>query len=441
MSTKEKVMRLMGAAMVTLAVAPWLGVSPAGAEPKSDPPGFNGTVKIHDDEPEPSPVRKNQPHVCDFHVHGFNFDAASSGTYRIDQHPPTGRATVKSGTWTADSNGDWRTEVMVLPDGHYKLYVDQTLPEAPGGKKHKVFWVRCGEETSTPTPSGSISPSGGGRRRRPVEPRRVDGTGRRRWWVYDAVRWWVETTSGDGSTTPSGGWVDDAVRWWVDDASWLDDAVRSGRRRCRWRATNRPVVGRRRRPVAGRRRRPWRVDDAVRWRVDDPVRWRVDHAVRLTVTVTETVTASGTASPGPTVTETVTVSPRLGHVDRVAERLGHGDRWRHDLDRWRIDVWLNDRWSRGPADQDRQQRRRHWCPGHQDGRTRGDRAGPADGCCPRHLVRPVAGRWSPDGPAEQAGHRAQPPALGRRARSWLDNGQLDADERDPRLRPGVLLAV
>jgi hypothetical protein len=156
------VLRLLGAAMVTLAVVPWLGVSAAGAEPKSDPPGFNGTVKIHDDEPEPSPVRKNQPHVCDFHVHGFNFDAASSGTWRIDQHPPTGRATVMSGTWTADTDGDWRTEEMVLPDGHYKLYVDQTVPEAPGGMKHKVFWVRCGEETSTPTPSGgTTTPTGG----------------------------------------------------------------------------------------------------------------------------------------------------------------------------------------------------------------------------------------------------------------------------------------
>ena len=222
LSTKVKVMRLMGAGMVTLAVVPWLGVSPAAAtgggnekadkatheskdksakddakakaeadakakaeadakadrkfDAKSDdkakaakadksksgaksdkgqksdkgekgehgnPPGNNGTVKIHDDEPEPSPVRKNQPKVCDFHIHGFNFDSASSGTYRIEGHK-WGGTPVKSGTWgPADEDGEWRTEVMTLPDGHYKLYVKQTSPETPGGYKHKVFKVRC----------------------------------------------------------------------------------------------------------------------------------------------------------------------------------------------------------------------------------------------------------------------------------------------------------
>ncbi len=39
-----------------------------------DAPSANGTVKIHDDEPEPDPEIRNQPHVCGFHVHGFNFD-------------------------------------------------------------------------------------------------------------------------------------------------------------------------------------------------------------------------------------------------------------------------------------------------------------------------------------------------------------------------------
>lgn len=86
--------------------------------------------------------------MCDFHVHGFNFDAASSGTYRIDQHPPTGRATVKSGTWTADSDGEWRTEVMTLPEGHYKLYVRPVTP-------------RPRVATSTRS-SGSAAASGGG---------------------------------------------------------------------------------------------------------------------------------------------------------------------------------------------------------------------------------------------------------------------------------------
>ena len=241
MTARVKLLRLMGAGMVTLAVVPWVGVSPAAAtgngnggkaqkaaaaehrseDKKSakqggpaqankaaaaksqskaksksegkakaksqakkqkaakndtraankaasgskskvngDPPGFNGTVKIHDDETEPSPVQKNQPKVCDFHVHGFNFDGGASGTYWIEAHK-WGGSPVESGAWTADAAGNWRTEVLTLPDGHYKLYADQTSPAAPGGQKHKVFKVSCAPETpgtpSTPETPGTPS--------------------------------------------------------------------------------------------------------------------------------------------------------------------------------------------------------------------------------------------------------------------------------------------
>jgi hypothetical protein len=116
------------------------------------PAGFNGTVKIHDGNGEAEPIRRNEPHVgCTFHIHGFNFDAGSSGTWSIQSWPPTGdRSVVASGSWgPADGEGDWRTAVMSLPGGdhnqgaHYKLNVDQTNPSAPGAEKHKVFWVDC----------------------------------------------------------------------------------------------------------------------------------------------------------------------------------------------------------------------------------------------------------------------------------------------------------
>ena len=164
LSAKVKVLRLMGAGMVTLAVVPWLGVSPAVADndkaakqetksaakqnnegpartaqgrprgptrkaevgsevrkgrgkarqgrqgvqgrhqatkgdkgdkgAESTRGGNNGTMKVHEDEPEPSPVRKNQPKVCDFHLHGFNFDGGSSGTWRIEA--PTSGARHRS---------------------------------------------------------------------------------------------------------------------------------------------------------------------------------------------------------------------------------------------------------------------------------------------------------------------------------------------------------
>lgn len=158
----------VGAAIAFLAVAAVLAwpATPAMA----DPPGFNGTVKIHDGNSEAEPIRRNEPHVgCNFHIHGFNFDGSSSGTWNIQSWPPTGdRSVVLSGDWgPADSTGEWRTGLLSLSDGHYKLNWDQTSPQAPGAEKHKVFWVECqaaaGESpapaqqspapTPTPTPT------------------------------------------------------------------------------------------------------------------------------------------------------------------------------------------------------------------------------------------------------------------------------------------------
>src|SRR5439155_16050337 len=123
----------------------FLAVSPAYA----DPPGNNGDVKIHEGAGENSPEQANDPHVCTFHIHGFNFDGGASGTWRIEGWPPTGGGTY-NGTWgPADANGEWRdpkATAMSLPPGHYKLFVWQKLPnDPPGGPKQKVFWVDCGQ--------------------------------------------------------------------------------------------------------------------------------------------------------------------------------------------------------------------------------------------------------------------------------------------------------
>src|SRR5437867_8393719 len=123
----------------------FLAVSPAYA----DPPGNNGDVKIHEGAGESSPEQANDPHVCTFHIHGFNFDGAASGTWRIEGWPPTGGGTY-NGTWgPADAKGEWRDPkagAMSLPPGHYKLFVWQKLPnDPPGGPKQKVFWVDCGQ--------------------------------------------------------------------------------------------------------------------------------------------------------------------------------------------------------------------------------------------------------------------------------------------------------
>lgn len=130
------------AVVAMLASSLALGLVASGEEP----PGNNGTVKIHEEPGEAEPIRSNEPHVCTFHLHGFNFDAGSMGYWRIERWEPTGSGTAAGPeSWgAADGSGNWKSRVIELPDGHYKLFFDQTSPRAPGGEKHKVFWVECG---------------------------------------------------------------------------------------------------------------------------------------------------------------------------------------------------------------------------------------------------------------------------------------------------------
>jgi hypothetical protein len=164
-------------ASVGLAVSAFLVVGPALAGP-AGAPGVNATVKIHDDEPEPDPEIQNQPHVCTFHVHGFNFDEGETGVWWIQGWPPTGgppdadsaNAVMGPEPYVAveddGSNAfEWRTTERTLPDGHYKLFVEQRHDSSGGHVvvtyKHKVFWVECAAATLSPTPSPTRSVGGG----------------------------------------------------------------------------------------------------------------------------------------------------------------------------------------------------------------------------------------------------------------------------------------
>jgi hypothetical protein len=151
-------------ALVALLVAPGALL----AQPDPGPPGNNGTVKIHEgmDHSDPPPTDRNhEPHVCTFHIHGFNFDSGETGVWRIYDWAPTGDGTlVDSGSWTADADGEWMSGLKELPDGHYRL-----VWEIPGdgnddkdndttADKHKMFWVECpGEQPATPTPTATAT--------------------------------------------------------------------------------------------------------------------------------------------------------------------------------------------------------------------------------------------------------------------------------------------
>ncbi|MFF7182730.1 LPXTG cell wall anchor domain-containing protein [Streptomyces sp. NPDC008121] len=142
--------------VVTSVVAASLLLAPAASatgNPKGDPKGDNGTVKIHDAKTGEE-LRKNEPKVCAFYLDAFGFDAGQKVDWQIkawaknDQDKGT---VVKSGALTLDADGHERTEDMTLPDGQYKLFWD--FEGKKGAPKHKVFKSECepaGPGTETP---------------------------------------------------------------------------------------------------------------------------------------------------------------------------------------------------------------------------------------------------------------------------------------------------
>lgn len=130
-----------------------------------NPPGRNGTVKIHDIATG-TDVRANQPHVCAFYLDGFGFDSQQDITWWIEYVPPLSGhqkgEDAARGVLRLDASGHGVTQQVHLQDGHYKLYWDFDS-KAPGQPKHKVFWVDCGNGSTAPSPapssaSGPVSP-------------------------------------------------------------------------------------------------------------------------------------------------------------------------------------------------------------------------------------------------------------------------------------------
>ncbi len=149
--------RLAATAMSFVLGFSLLGLAAGSTFAQTGPPGNNGTVKIHDGGTEPSPEVRNQPHVCTFHLHFFFADAEQAGAWWIRSWSPTGDgATVLTGTYLTDANGEYRTPAepgaYTLPDGHYKLFWEG---RSSSNIKHKVFWVRCAATSGASGGAGS----------------------------------------------------------------------------------------------------------------------------------------------------------------------------------------------------------------------------------------------------------------------------------------------
>src|SRR5215217_7963767 len=91
-------------ALVVLALAILTGLVAAQAATASS--RNPGTVKVHNGAAEPTPITKNQPRVCTFHIHALFFDANQALSFQVKSWPPTGdRTTVLSGTIRTDGSG------------------------------------------------------------------------------------------------------------------------------------------------------------------------------------------------------------------------------------------------------------------------------------------------------------------------------------------------
>jgi hypothetical protein len=145
--------------------------SQAKDEDGHNPPGNNGTIKI--DYPAPADSgHANRPHPgCAFQLRMFNFDDDQYGTITFVGQAPTKLGTLLTqthmllsddaagGGQDVDSVYSYTAQQLGLigkPQAkqgwHIKVSVD--ADNAPGGAKHKVFWLNC-PTTTAPTTAGS----------------------------------------------------------------------------------------------------------------------------------------------------------------------------------------------------------------------------------------------------------------------------------------------
>lgn len=138
---------LVAFAVLALVAAAFAVSRPVLAQ--DDPPGNNGTVKIHEGDGESDPLPANDPKVCTFHVHAFGFDDGQELEISIYGHGgPNAGPDSYSETLEVDEDGNGRTDVIELDEGMYKLDVDTGDEGVPvsAGDKHKVFKVECEKE-------------------------------------------------------------------------------------------------------------------------------------------------------------------------------------------------------------------------------------------------------------------------------------------------------
>jgi hypothetical protein len=167
----------LGLAAAAVAAAVISVASMASAAPSGDPPGANGTIKIHKLASDEG--TENQPHVtCTFTVQFFGFDANEQGRLTFTAQPPTGKGQVLLDfgpvTISTDSAGggpndpdaafsfslnDFNLD-SITPHPIQGFHVKLTVETTGGATKHKVFWIKpCASASPSVSASASASAS------------------------------------------------------------------------------------------------------------------------------------------------------------------------------------------------------------------------------------------------------------------------------------------
>lgn len=155
-----------------LAVASLLALALAGPSAPgvaaADPPGNNGTIKIHE-QGTPSGTESNDPKVCVFNVEGYGFDVGQHGYLMFSVQGGDAPIGTNAGPYdfgpiqaSARHRSYYETEYFQLRPGHYRATLYGKEGDSINLKdvkaKSKVFKVQC-EDPQAPSLSPSTPPS------------------------------------------------------------------------------------------------------------------------------------------------------------------------------------------------------------------------------------------------------------------------------------------
>src|SRR5438270_6732421 len=169
--SRRGIVRLLSVLTLLAAVMVGAGGSAAAAKktPPGDPPGNNGTVKIERDGPN-DPDKSNEPHIdgCVLWLEYYGFDQGQTADITFTSQAPStpaGKVLVadKSVTVSDTPAGGGQDKDYVIaynltsavqglkanPKQGYHIKLSSDTNGAPGGAKHKVFWIKCAPQPTT----------------------------------------------------------------------------------------------------------------------------------------------------------------------------------------------------------------------------------------------------------------------------------------------------